>query len=54
MAHHKRRKPKNARAGCLLCKPHKSNGSKARLCDQSRQEKRIRVAFREQLKESAV
>ena len=24
--HHKRRKPKNARAGCLLCKPHKANG----------------------------
>lgn len=22
---HKRRKPKNARAGCLLCKPHKAN-----------------------------
>ena len=28
MAHHKRKKPKPARAGCLLCKPHKgrSNG----------------------------
>lgn len=24
--HHKRKKPKNARAGCLLCKPHKANG----------------------------
>lgn len=24
---HKRGKPKNARAGCLLCKPHKANGS---------------------------
>lgn len=28
MAHHKRRKPKNARAGCLMCKPHKANGAK--------------------------
>lgn len=24
--HHKRGKPKKARAGCLLCKPHKRNG----------------------------
>lgn len=23
---HKKKKPKNARAGCLLCKPHKMNG----------------------------
>ena len=26
MAHHKRRRPKKARAGCLYCKPHKGNG----------------------------
>ena len=26
--HHKRRRPKNRRAGCLFCKPHKGNGSK--------------------------
>jgi len=25
--HHKRGKPKNQRAGCLLCKPHKMNGA---------------------------
>ncbi len=30
MAHHKRRRPKAARAGCLLCKPHKRNGAKER------------------------
>lgn len=24
---HKRRKPKSTRAGCLLCKPHKRQGS---------------------------
>jgi len=29
--HHKRGKPKNARAGFLLCKPHKGNGQKRRL-----------------------
>ena len=28
MAHHKRRRPKNRRAGCLLCKPWKVNGAK--------------------------
>jgi hypothetical protein len=26
MAHHKRGRPKSARSGCLLCKPHKKNG----------------------------
>lgn len=30
MAHHKRRRPKNRRAGCLFCKPHKANGAKDR------------------------
>ena len=24
--HHKRKRPKNRRAGCLMCKPHKMNG----------------------------
>ena len=28
MANHKRKRPKNRRAGCLLCKPHKRNGAK--------------------------
>ena len=27
MTHHKRARPKNRRAGCLLCKPHKANGA---------------------------
>lgn len=26
--HHKRKRHKNRRAGCLLCKPHKGNGMK--------------------------
>jgi len=26
MANHKRRRPKNRRAGCLMCKPWKANG----------------------------
>lgn len=25
---HKRKRPKNRRAGCLMCKPHKMNGAK--------------------------
>ena len=28
MANFKRGKAKNARAGCLMCKPHKVNGAK--------------------------
>lgn len=28
--HHKRKRPKNARAGCLMCKRHKGNGMCAR------------------------
>jgi hypothetical protein len=30
MAHHKRKRPKNRRAGCLFCKPHKANGAKGK------------------------
>lgn len=51
MAHHKRGRPKSVRAGCLLCKPHKGNGAKARHCNQTSQEKRARLAFGEQLRE---
>jgi len=25
--HHKRRRPKNRRGGCLMCKSHKMNGA---------------------------
>lgn len=28
---HKRRRPKNRRAGCLMCKSHKMNGAKGCL-----------------------
>lgn len=30
MAHHKRRRPKHQRAGCLQCKPHKDERGKGR------------------------
>jgi len=51
MAHHKRRRPKNARAGCLMCKRHKANGMKGKLENQTQQEQRARVSEREQLSE---
>ena len=36
MPNFKRRKPKNARAGCLLCKPWKSNGVRTDRVDGER------------------
>lgn len=45
---HKRRRPKNRRAGCLLCKPHKSNGEKDRAASQTRQEQLARLDEKEQ------
>jgi len=26
--HHRKHRAKNARAGCLMCKPHKANGNR--------------------------
>ena len=40
MPHFKRYRPKDRRAGCLLCKPHKANRAKGRYCDQTVQEKK--------------
>ncbi len=39
MGHHKRRRPKKRRAGCILCKPWKANELKntlGALCPQDR------------------
>ena len=33
---HKRGRPKNRRAGCLLCKPHKANGAKGKVKPKDR------------------
>jgi hypothetical protein len=44
MSNHKRKRPKNRRAGCLMCKPWKVNGqnkdskSNAKACDFRRKE----------------
>jgi len=35
---HKRKRPKNRRAGCLLCKPHKRNKAKDRKTIQERRQ----------------
>lgn len=38
--HHKRKKPKNQRSGCLYCKPHKHQANKDSFNTQTLQEKR--------------
>jgi hypothetical protein len=48
MAHFKRGKCKSARSGCLACKPHKANGMKGRLSEQTWQERRARLTEKEQ------
>lgn len=40
MAHHKRKRPKSSRAGCLWCKPHKHQGAKGTFDARTVQEKR--------------
>lgn len=49
--HHKRKKPKSGRAGCLMCKSHKHQGSKKRLCNQTHQEKLSRISENEQVRD---
>jgi hypothetical protein len=54
MAHHKRRRPKNRRAGCRLCKPHKANGAKpfATMTRTAKQEWKAKQKEVESLQES--
>ena len=47
MANHKRGRRKDARAGCLLCKPHKATGNKGQSVHQTRQERRARLNEKE-------
>jgi hypothetical protein len=55
MAHHKRKRPKNRRAGCLLCKPWKMNGfAKGRVDAESLSDHRRRFDAEGQLKEARV
>lgn len=52
--HHKRKGPKSSRAGCLLCKPHKANGAKNRSCNHTLQERKGRLAEKEQRVEASM
>lgn len=45
--HHKRKRPKNSRAGCLLCKPWKANRIKGTGDARPMQERRADLALRE-------
>ncbi len=38
MSNHKRKRPKNRRAGCLLCKPHKANHADRRTVSEARRD----------------
>jgi len=48
VAHHKRRRPKSTRAGCLLCKVHKGNSHKDTWGCQTKQERVARMRHYEQ------
>ena len=45
---HKRKRPKRARAGCLMCKPHKSTGIGELRSAKISDKKRL-IATKEQL-----
>ena len=49
---HKRRKPKDARAGCLLCKPHKSNAYKDSAASRRPSQVRADDAYTHELAEA--
>lgn len=46
--HHRRKRCKNRRSGCLLCKPHKSNGRKGMKCAENRQGMRARARLQDE------
>lgn len=55
MGHHKRRRPKNRRAGCLMCKMWKANGAKENSpWIATKQSRQIRVTTEEQMEEALV
>jgi hypothetical protein len=47
MAHHKRKGPKSTRAGCLLCKPQKRQGSPLAERQRFSQTRRLAVVGEE-------
>ena len=51
MTHHKRRRPKNRRAGCLLCKPWKGNHAKGSRDSLRIQERKALEAYKHEIKD---
>ncbi len=49
MAHHKRRRPKNRRAGCLFCKPWKGNHAKGSLGSLRIQERKALASYEHEI-----
>lgn len=52
--HHKRKGPKSTRAGCLLCKPHKRQGSLPRAKNMLHGNRRRSEATRDAIKEAGL
>jgi hypothetical protein len=48
--HHKRKRPKDRRAGCLMCKPHKANGCCPRHKNMTMGNRRRHEAAGEQIR----
>ncbi|WP_156945785.1 hypothetical protein [Hyphomonas johnsonii] len=51
MAHHKRKGPKSTRSGCLLCKPHKRQGTCAAHRHRAG-ERAVRVAMQREMRDA--
>lgn len=54
MAHHKRRRAKHQRAGCIQCKPHKDERGKNGLPMKSLQERRLLLGQRADRQEAGL
>lgn len=49
MANHKRKKPRQQRAGCIMCKFHKTNAAKDTKSSQTLQDRRSRDSMAQQV-----
>lgn len=47
MVNHKRGRPKNRRAGCLMCKPWKGNGMERKADYRTVSERKARISEKE-------
>ena len=54
MAHHRRKRARNQRSGCLMCKPWKANGFRTERKDGERfSDRRRRMIVRCELRDAA-